>query len=91
MYLNADRKGPTVRRTEWGKYEIAGLAVNLRIVNGHLIARVGGGWMGIEVEHFFIFHFFLWFGRKKEKFDLFCTILIGILGALRIESADQTS
>jgi len=37
-----------IKRIDWGKYAIAGLKMNIRIVNGRLVARVGGGWMRLE-------------------------------------------
>jgi hypothetical protein len=66
-----------LKRIAWGKYSISGHIINLRTVNGSLIARIGGGWMAFDklLEHIsqlknerrgnddflFFFFFFFWF------------------------------
>ncbi len=37
-----------VKRLASGKYEIGGVGAILRIINGKLVVRVGGGWMKVH-------------------------------------------
>ena len=40
---------PQIKKIDWGKYVIGtNNKVNIRMINGRLVVRVGGGWMRLE-------------------------------------------